>query len=301
MDETIYQAYKQAGHIAKEARDYGASLLKPNTTYLQIATAIEARIQERGGRPAFPVNIACNSLAAHYTPTYNDTMTIKPGDVVKLDVGVHINGYIADTAVTVEVATHKHDALIKASSDALDAAIAHMKPNIPPSDIGRLVEETITSQGFKPIENLMGHSITQYELHSGLSIPNIATYVSRGRPHEGDVIAIEPFATTGSGRVVSGEGSNIYLCADSLKTRFIRDRALRLLYDRIHTRFTTLSFASRWCHPFLPQGSSDLPLRRLARLGVIKEYPQFREERDGMVAQREHTVIITKDGCEVIT
>jgi methionyl aminopeptidase len=300
MDETIYHSYKHAGAIAKEARDYGASLLKPNTTYLEVATAIEQRIHDRGGKPAFPVNIARNHIAAHFTPTATDTNRFNPGDVIKLDVGVHINGYIADTAVTCEIGTTTHANLIQAVNDALDQAILTMKPGVPPSDIGKAVETLITERGFKPIENLMGHSVTQYELHSGLSIPNIRTYTSRRKPQEGDAIAIEPFATTGAGRVISGEGSNIYICLDSLKTKLIRDRNLKAAYERIRATFTTLPFASRWCRPLL-QSESDLPLRRLARLGVIREYPQLREERSGMVAQKEHTIVVTSDGCEVIT
>jgi len=300
MDETVYQAYKRAGAIAREARDYGARLLKPNATYLSIATAVEQLIHDRGGKPAFPVNIARNAIAAHYTPTTTDTHIFNPGDVVKLDVGVHINGYIADTAVTCEISTTTHSALIQATSDALDQAIRCMRPEVPPSDIGTVVETIIRERGFTPIENLMGHSVTQYELHSGLSIPNVGTYASRRKPQEGDAIAIEPFATTGAGRVTSGEGSNIYICVDSLKTRLIRDRGLKQTYDHIKSAFMTLPFASRWCRPFLPQGS-DLPLRRLARLGVVREYPQLREERSGMVSQKEHTVIVTSDGCEVIT
>ena len=300
MDDAVYQAYKRAGAIAREARDYGQSLLKPKATYLSVATAVEQRIQERGGRSAFPVNISCNHIAAHYTPTATDPLIFNPGDLVKLDVGVHINGYIADTAVTHEISTSTHTKLIQAASDALDHAIASMKPGVPPSEIGKLVETTITGYGFKPIENLMGHSVNQYELHSGLSIPNIGAYTSRRKPQEGDAIAIEPFATTGGGRVISGEGSNIYICVDSIKTHLLRDHTLKQTYDRIRTAFSTLPFASRWCCPFLPQ-NSDLPLRRLARLGVIREYPQLREERGGMVAQKEHTVIVTADGCEVIT
>jgi len=300
MDETIYQAYKRAGVIAKDARDYGQSLLKPDTTYLQVANAVEARIREHGGRPAFPVNIARNHLAAHYTPTENDPARFQAGDVIKLDVGVHINGYIADTAVTYEIETTTHTNLIQAANDALDAAISLMKPGIAVGEIGKAVETTITGHGFKPIDNLMGHSVNQYELHSGLSIPNIHGYVSRRRPQEGDAIAIEPFATTGAGRVISGDGSNIYICVDSLKTHLIRDHTLKQLYDRIRTSFSTLPFASRWCRPFLAH-ASDLPLRRLARLGVIHEYPQLREERSGMVAQKEHTVLVNSSGCEVIT
>jgi methionyl aminopeptidase len=300
MDERVYAFYKQAGAIARDAREYGLTLLRPGATYLSIATSIEERIRSQGGSLAFPVNIARNHLAAHYTPTVGDLLTLQEGDVVKLDVGVHINGYIADTAATAEVGTSTHAPLIQASRDALQQAIAVMHAGVATSDIGGIIERTIRERGYVPIENLMGHSVTQYELHSGLSIPNINTSVGRRKPQEGDVIAIEPFATTGSGRVVPGNGSNIYLSTDSVKVHMIRDRALKQLYDRIKAAFSTLPFAQRWCQPFMPSGL-DLALRRLARVGAIREYPQLCEKEGSMVAQTEHTVLVTADGCEVLT
>jgi methionyl aminopeptidase len=300
MNDIIYEKYKRAGRIAAEARDYGASLLKPGVRFLDVATSIEHKIKASGAGIAFPVNIALNTIAAHYTPRHDDQLIFKKGDVVKLDVGAHIDGYIADTAITMELGTHVYDEMIQASRDALDHAITMMKAGVSLSDVGKIVESTITSHGYKPIDNLMGHGLGQYDLHSGLSVPNVGTLESNAKPKEGDVIAIEPFATNGAGHVVSGEGSNIYLCNNSLKAKLIRDQKTKLLFQKMMTHFKTLPFAQRWCHEFLPNGY-DLVLKRLSFLGVVKHYPQLLEAKNGMVTQKEHTVIIQENGCEVIT
>jgi methionyl aminopeptidase len=300
MDDTVYDNYIRAGKIAADARDYGVTLLKPGARFLDIATQIENRIKKNGAGLAFPVNIALNTLAAHYSPRHDDQSIFKKGDIVKLDVGAHINGYIADTATTVEIETHVYDTMIQASSEALKKAISVLNVETPLSEVGRTIENTITAHGYKPINNLMGHGLNQYELHSGLSIPNIGALGGKIKPKDGDVVAIEPFATNGVGHVISGEGSNIYLCNDSLKTKFIRDGKIKILFEKINTNYRTLPFSQRWCHDMFPN-EGDIALKKLSFLGLTKHYPQLVEAKGGMVTQKEHTVIIKEDGCEVIT
>lgn len=299
MDETVYENYKSAGQIAADARDFGITLLKPGVRFLDIATIIERRIKENGAELAFPVNIALNNLAAHYSPRHDDFLVLKKGDVVKLDVGAHISGYIADTAITVELETHFYDAMIHASSEALEKAISIINAQIPLTEIGETIENTITSFGYKPINNLMGHGLGQYILHSGLSIPNVGSIGSKTKLKNDDVVAIEPFATNGAGHVISGEGSNIYLCKDTLKARFIRDNRSKILFDKMKSHFGSLPFAQRWYQDLFP--NDDLPLKKLSFLGVMKHYPQLLEAKGGIVTQKEHTVIVRENTCEVIT
>jgi methionyl aminopeptidase len=300
MDEEIYQQYKRAGSIAAEARDYGVTLLKPGARFLDVATAVETRIKNNGAGIAFPVNIALNTLAAHYSPRHNDVLTFKKGDIVKLDVGAHVNGYIADTAITVELETHKYDTMIQASSEALEKTIQLLTTKTSLREIGDTIERTITSYGFKPIDNLMGHGLDHYMLHSGISIPNVGSLGNKNKLKDGTVVAIEPFATNGAGHVVSGDGSNIYLCNESLKAKFIRDSKTKFIFDKMNTHFSTLPFAERWCHDLFPNGG-DLALKKLSFLGLTKQYPQLFEAKAGMVTQKEHTIIVREDGCEVIT
>lgn len=299
MDETVYENYKSAGKIAADARDYGVTLLKPGARYLDVATMVEKRITDKGAGLAFPVNIALNNLAAHYSPRHDDPLVFKTGDVVKLDVGSHVSGYIADTAVTVELETHQYDKMIQASSEALEKVINVLNTEVSLGEIGRLVENTIGSYGYKPISNLMGHGLARYQLHSGISIPNVGSLGGKTKLRDGDVIAVEPFATNGAGHVLSGEGSNIYLCKDTLKAKFIRDIKAKTLFEKIHSHFGSLPFAQRWCHTLSPK--DDLALKKLSILGVTKQYPQLLEAKGGMVTQKEHTVIIQENTCEVIT
>lgn len=300
MDNLIYEKYKHAGSIAADARDYGVSLLKPEAHLIDVATDIETRIKENGAELAFPVNIAINTLAAHYSPRHDDPLIFKKGDVVKLDVGAHIDGYIADTAITVEISTHSYEAMIMASREALEKAIEVLKAGISLSELGTAVQETITAYGYKPIDNLMGHGLGRYELHSGLSVPNVKSLGTKMKPKEGDVLAIEPFATDGVGHVISGGGSNIYLCNQSLKAKLIRDSKIKFIYEKMTAQFTTLPFAERWYHELFPN-NSDLVLKKLSFLGIIKNYPQLFEAKGGIVTQKEHTVIVKENGCEVTT
>jgi methionyl aminopeptidase len=300
MEYDIFEKYRQSGKIAAEVRKYGVQLIKPGVRFLDVAEKIESQIVKKGAGIAFPVNISINEIAAHYTPTYDDPLVFRKGDVVKLDVGTHIDGYIADTAETCEVGTNNYEPLISASSEALDNAIHSMKAHVNLAEIGRTVQNTISSFGYKPVDNLTGHSLKQYELHSGMSVPNIENFSQKITPKEGDVLAIEPFASNGAGHVMAGLGSNIYLCNTSLRSRFIRDMRSKIMLQKLSSRFKTLPFAQRWCHNFVSDGIEPV-LKKLSFLGLIKHYPQLVDAKGGIVSQKEHTIIVQSDGCEVIT
>lgn len=300
MDDDVYEKYQRSGKIAAEARDFGADLIKAGVSFLKVVCSVESKITKNDAGVAFPVNISLNGVAAHYTPQHDDKLIFKRGDVVKLDVGVHVDGYIADTAVTVEVGTNEYEDMIKASSDALDTAIDLMKPGVNLRNVGKKIEETIKSYGYRSIDNLTGHSLECYNLHSGISVPNVSTKLSGVKTKDGDVLAVEPFATNGKGHVVSGKGSNIYLCNKSLKSRFVRDERSKYVFNKMKTEFKSLPFAQRWCKELFPN-NADINLKRLSFLGVLKHFPQLVEQNAGIVTQKEHTVILKDDGCEVIT
>ncbi len=299
MDNETFEKYIIAGKIATEARNYGKNLIKSEVGCLDVASKVESKIIDRGAGLAFPVNISINEIAAHYSPKHNDTLVFKKGDVVKLDVGAHIDGYIADTAVTIEVGTNKYIDLIKASSDALDNIIDFIKPGIALFEIGKIVEETISSYNYKPIDNLTGHSMKRYILHTGLSIPNVPNKSYKAKLNIGDVLAIEPFATNGAGHVNTGNGSNIYICKDSVNLRLLRNKKSRVIFDKLKNKFKTLPFAQRWFEESF--SNSEIILKKMSFSGLIKQYPQLIDAKRGIVSQKEHTVILTEDGCEVIT
>jgi len=300
INDTVYEKYRHAGKIAAEARDYGAKMVKEKVHYLDVVNSVESMILKNGGGLAFPVNISVDEVAAHFSPKHDDkSLVFKKGDVVKLDVGAHVDGYIADTAVTVEVGTNNYSDMIKASRNALENAIGVMGAGVNLSDVGKTIEDTIVSYGYKSIDNLTGHSLERYNLHSGLSVPNVSDRLSIVKPRNGAVLAVEPFATDGAGHVISGKGSNIYRYVRSVKSKLVRDSKTRSLAMMVNKKFKSLPFAERWCLDMF--ANTEVSLKRLLFAGCIKQYPQLIDKDKGVVTQAEHTVIIFEDGCEVTT
>ena len=296
MEEESLIYYRKAGEIAREVLEEGLKRIKPEVKLLEVAEFVENMIKERGAKPAFPCNISINEIAAHYSPTAWDERTFEKGELVKLDIGVHVNGYIADTAKSIDLGNENKEP-IKASEEALKNAIDMIKPGVKTSEVGEVIEDTIKSFGFVPISNLTGHQLQRWQLHGGMFIPNIR--VRHGEEiKEGDVLAIEPFATTGAGRVVDDNNAIIF--------RYIRDRPLRMKEARAilqyaKKNFNTLPFAERWISNLVPRFKLGQALRQLIYSKAIHAYHILKEKDRGIVSQAEHTVIVTEDGCEVTT
>jgi methionyl aminopeptidase len=295
MDEHALDCIRKAGRIAGEARELGVSLVAANVPLVKIAEETEAYIYEKGAKLAFPTNICINDITAHFSPNLHDEARFQNGDVVKVDVGAHVDGYIGDTAATVEVGTKNWTDLIGASSRALTIAIEMTNDGTPVNAIGGAVERTIKESGFRPIVDLNGHEVKQYILHAGLSIPNYDDGTTT-KIREGMTIAIEPFATNGAGHTVNANAGNIY--------RIIRDRQLKdadtmRLFEQIKAEFGTLAFCERGCQKM----NKDAPrlLKNLFRYGVIMSYPMLREVKHGVVSQTEHTLLIINNRCEITT
>ena len=281
--------WREAARIAGQARDLGVRLTVPGARRRDVADAIEAFVRAAGAAPAFPSNLSRNDEAAHYTPSPDDTAVFAAGDVVKVDVGAHLDGAIADTADTVEVGDgRRHENLIRAARDGVRAGIAAVRPGVPVDDVSRAIAEAIRVRGFKPIVDLTGHSIERYLLHGGKSIPNVPGRSGDARLVEGEVIAIEPFATNGIGSIRNGPFGNIL--------RFRRDPGPGdPVLARLYGRFRTLPFATRWA-----DAPDEREALRRAR-GILQAYPVFVERGHGLVAQAEHTVLVGPTGAEVLT
>lgn len=296
MDEEVLKDYRIAGKIAREARIYGASLIKENASLLEVANNVEDFIIKKGAKPAFPVNIAINNIAAHYTPRHDENLVFHRGEVVKLDVGAHVNGYIGDTAITIEIGTNNYKDMIDAVKEALELAIELVCPKAELGLIGGAIEQTIKAYGFKPIFNLTGHGLKQYTLHTGRSVPNVRDDKC-GKVKEGDVFAIEPFATDGVGKVGNYKSGNIFRL---VKMKNVKNERAKILLESINKEFNGLPFSERWCYKKMPKNLGSI-LNYLSKSGFIKPYSILKELGNGIVTQAEHTVIVTKDGCEIIT
>ncbi len=298
MDATVREKYLKAGRIAGLARDYGASLAQDGARLLDVATEVEAFILKEGGQPAFPCCLSVNEDAAHFTPGLGDAVRFQRGDVVKVDCGVHVDGYIGDTAVTVEVGGPLANAdLVDAPRAALEKALTIVRAGVPVRDLSAAVEATIRGRGLNPVANLTGHSVDHYHQHAGLSVPSVAATAHGDFPAD-VAVAIEPFATRGLGKVKdSGPGHIWHFVA----ARPQRDATAKKALQYIHEHHPELPFAERWVANGVPENKVAYALRTLERTGAVRQYPILREASNGLVAQFEHTVLLDGDSVVVTT
>ncbi len=288
MNTSQKEKILKAGEIGKKVREYAKTIVKKDILLIELAEKIESKIIELGGKPAFPTNLSINEIVAHYTPSYNDET--KATGLLKVDMGVHIDGYIADFTFSVDLENNtENKKLIEASEKALKNAIQKAQNEKSLGEIGTAIQEAIESYGFSPIINLTGHEMNQHELHAGLVIPNISN--DNSDKLKKGLYAIEPFATNGSGKIYEGKPSGIYALADD---KNIRSNDAREVLNFIIEEYKTLPFCSRWIVKKF--GIKSLfALRQLETNGNIHQYPQLVEVSKGKVAQSENTILVDEE------
>jgi len=290
MNDEIFTHYRDAGILAAKILRDGAQQIRAGGSYLELVEAVESRVTDEGAELAFPLNVSLNEDAAHDTASTGDERVFANGDVVKLDLGVQIDGYIADTATTVDLGDNP--LLVEASREALEAAIKKVRPGVTAGELGAAIQHEIESRGFRPVANLTGHGLDQYIIHQAPTIPNVG--ITGGAViEEGMVFAIEPFASTGNGRV--GERTRVEIYSQ-IGIKPVRIPSARQLLEKVRSR-RGLPFARRW----MQNKKLDLAIAGLVRSQVLWGYPVLSDVAGCRVSQHEHTLIVTEDGCIVTT
>jgi methionyl aminopeptidase len=272
--------------------------VREDMSILEVCEKAESLIREKGGKPAFPCNVSINEVAAHYTSPPNDKRKIPEKAVVKVDMGVHVDGYVTDTACTV-CFNPEHKSMQIAAEHALTAAIESIHGDMATSKIGVIIERTIKNRGFKPISNLTGHSVGRYLIHAGTSIPNVMQ-LSFSKVKAGEIYAIEPFVTLPDavGRVENSPEATIFRL---VKAKAVKNPYAKQLLKYIEKNFRTLPFAERWLKGAVPDDKHLEAFKELLKCKAVMGYPVFIEVSRKPVTQAEHTVLITENGCEVLT
>jgi len=290
--------YLKAGKIAGDVRENVRKKDWIGSTLEEICEYVESEIIKRGAKCAFPVNTSLNEVAAHYTAEPNDPKTVSDSDLIKIDLGAQINGYIADTAVTVNY-DPQYDSLVQTAENALQSAMSMIKVGVKSKDVGRKIQNTIMDMGFKPIANLSGHSLDQYTIHAGKTVPNMWSIGSFDFS-EDVAYACEPFVTAknGLGFVRNGKIKNIFALSSRKRTK--DDEADKLL-EFIWDNFNMLPFALRWIVKEWEEKEARRLLDILIKKKAVKAYAILVEASGKTVAQAEHTFIPTQTGVTVTT
>lgn len=300
MDYKIqgFTEYVRAGKIAREVRKEVKSFLREGMPVIEVCEKVEGLVREKGGQPAFPCNVSINEITAHYTSPPGDMSVIPPKSLVKVDIGAHIDGYIADTAITI-CFNPEYENLVRTAKEALNTAINTIHSGISTSKLGSAIQKTIETYGCKPISNLTGHQIGRYLIHTGKSLPNVSHLIG-SKIEMGEVVAMEPFVTIpkAAGRVKEGNRATIF--------RFKKAKSLKNIYSKrlmeyIEKNFKTLPFAERWLNGVVPKEEHFIAFQELLKSKCIVRYYVFIEASGKPVAQAEHTVLVLEKGCRVLT
>jgi len=300
MNEHELSSYKRAGEIAVQIKKYAREIIKPGMNLFDIATAIDDKIAELGAEPAFPVNLSIDEIAAHYTPESHHEFVAK--GLLKIDIGIAIDGFIADTAISFDLTRdNKHKDMIELNKRILENIEKIVRPKIKIREVGASAQKTkeewneIHKTNFEIIRNLSGHQIGQHRIHAGFTIPNIVNESDYEIDDTG--IAIEPFVTTGVGEIYEGDGGGIYTISSTSRPR---DRDARKVVEFIKENYKTRPFCKRWLEK---AGFTKLNFifASLVRQKIIYHYPLLIEKSKAPVSQFENTFVLTENKVFITT
>jgi methionyl aminopeptidase len=286
MEKDVLEKYRKAHDISDEVIEFSKKLVVSGASLIDIAEKVEAKIFKLGGKPPWPVNISVNDVAAHATPGINDQSVLNDGDFAKIDIGVHVDGYISDRAYTVLIGEKTHP-MIETSKKAVDEVMKILQPGVKVSELSDTIEEIVTSNGFNPVRNLAGHSLGRYSQHESPSIPNGKTG-DQTEIEAGSAMAIEVFTTTGSGWVRDSSPNVIF---KFLQDRPVRSPDARKILDMAKKNFDGLPFTQRWIKGISP-AMIDMHLRQLVDAEALEVFPPLKEESGAPVAVWEDTKVV---------
>jgi len=297
------ESTKRAGEIAKRIKESIRPRVKVGVKVIDIIMEIEKMILDLEVKPAFPINVCINNIAAHYTSPVKDETIINQGDIVKIDFGVQIDGYCVDNAFSVSF--NEDEALktiIEAPEVAVKAAIMMMKPGVKTQEVARKIYSIVKGYGYNVLKELGGHQIEQWSLHAGKELPNLAISATRGGDtiEENEVYAVEVFASNGEGTVHQSGNVHIYSLNPSIGRVPLRRKISRKILGLISKKYKTLPFCERQLVDDLKSGIR-FGLQELKNSDKIIQHPVLLEKKGVYISQYEETVLITKDGCEQLT
>jgi methionyl aminopeptidase len=286
----------KSGKIAARVLGEISSEIEPGKRIIKICALAENKIREYGGTPAFPLNVSINHIAAHSTSPRGDRSEIPEFGLVKLDVGVHVDGYITDTARTIDI-DGTLEGFVASTEDALMEAINLMQPGAELGDVGHTIEKVIKEYGLKAVKNLSGHNLKKYRLHAGKTVPNVKKK-GIGSVEVGEYYAIEPFATSGTGTVI--DSKIVYIFANTGLDEPLEGTTEKLR-KYLREKYGPLPFASRWIGTSGKNVDVVEEIRKLVNAKALLSYPMQIEKKGRPVSQTEHTVYISEDGPIVLT
>ncbi|KAM0686990.1 Methionine aminopeptidase 2 [Conglomerata obtusa] len=312
QSETLTKA-RRAAEAHRRSRYKAQKLLKPGVSIAKVIETIENSTRtmlhgELNNGIGFPTGVSLNNCAAHFTLNpLDDDIILGADDVLKVDFGTHVDGWIMDSAFTVAF-NPRYENLLLASQEATEAGIKALGVDVRVCDIGAVISEVMQSYEIeidgkncpiKAVTNLNGHSIDRYTIHAGITIPNINNG-DKTKIKEDTFYAIETFATTGKGYVTNGPNCSHYMMEGSGKP--VKNENNLKVLEVVKKEFKSLPFCPRYIDTFVTLKNSSVPaVKTLSLLKHFEAYPPLYDNAGSYVAQFEHTIYLSENEKEILT
>mmetsp|Transcript_40461 Transcript_40461/g.89906 ORF Transcript_40461/g.89906 Transcript_40461/m.89906 type:complete len:391 (+) Transcript_40461:54-1226(+) len=325
----VVTKYKAAAEIANKAiaaviaevKD-GAKVVDlcncgDNLINKEVEKIFKGKLIEKG--VAFPTCVSVNSTVGHFSPASDDTTTVKDGDIVKIDLGVHIDGFISTQAQTVVV--QAGDAAIKgraadviaAARTAYEAALRLIRPGKKVSDVAGPLQKIVEAYGCNLVEGVMSHQMKQFIIDGNkcvLNKPSPEHKVEDAEFAENEVYAIDIVVSTGDGKtkVLDEKETTVYKRALDMEYQ-LKLKASRAVFSEINRRFPAMPFTVRALVEGVEKDDKSKELAKQLKLGMVEclnhgllhPYPVLHEKSGELVAQVKHTVLLMPNGSDQVT
>ena len=200
---------RAAGAMARDILLELADMVEPGITTGDVDARGAELMKEKGCKSAFlnyhgfPGHI-CISTNEEVVHGIGGSRVIQYGDIVKIDVGINLNGWIGDNAVTVPVGavSPEVDRLLFVTEESLHAALEYAREGVLLGDLCASIEECVVKHGFTVVRNYVGHGVGR-KLHEEPQVPNFRPDVNKPRLRAGNILAIEPMVNMGTPETVT--------------------------------------------------------------------------------------------------
>lgn len=321
----VVTKYKAAAEICNKAIASAISSCKAGAKIVDVCQSTDGLIAKECGTifkgkniekgVAFPTCISVNNTVGHFSPLPEDATVLKDGDVLKIDLGVHIDGWIAVQAQTIlvqesfdsPIAGRAADA-IQAARTAFEVALRLIRPGKKVSDVAGALSKVVEDFGCNLVEGVMSHQMKQFVIDGNKCVLNRPTpehKVEDAEFEENEVYAVDIVVSTGEGkpRVLDEKETTVYKRAIDMEYK-LKLKASRAVFSEINKKYPAMPFTVR---ALLTDGDSDL--QKQLRLGLVEclnhgllhPYPVLHEKTGEFIAQMKGTVLLMPNGSDKVT
>lgn len=320
-DNTVVQKYKVAGNIVNKALQTLITGCKVGASAKALCQKGDHILEQETGKKyknepemkkgiAFPTCLSVNNCICHFSPSKNDPdYTLKAGDVVKIDLGAHIDGFIAVAAHTIVVgataeakATGRAADVVLAAYHASQAALRQLKDGTSNYAVTEAVQKIAAEYKCKPIEGMLSHQLKQFKIDGEKTIIQNPT-IAQKKEHEKcsfekyEVYAMDVLVSTGEG-LGKELDTKVSIYKKTEENYLLKLKASRAFYAEVKKKYGTMPFNLR---NFEEEAKAKMGVHECVTHKLVEPFQVLYEKHNEIVAQFKNTVLILPNGLTVVT